>query len=189
MHIGPSESHFSKRRQIHLHIHCRCQNQIRQVHKIKYPTNSNALRFAFFVFIFTFFRCRPAFFAQSATSTSVIHNFFPLVTLVKCKFFIIMLTYDFRRLIYLPVLLDWCIVFSRSGVFRRLVYHHPSIRSLPSKLGSIGGSEQCTVLWSTSLNCIAQPCGPPNPSKHPLLRYITWYCGDLTKILFAPFLH
>ena len=52
MHIGPSESHFSKRRQINLHIHCRCQNQIRQVHKIKYPTNSNALQFAFFVFIF-----------------------------------------------------------------------------------------------------------------------------------------
>ena len=37
MHIGPSESHFSKRRQIHLHIHCRCQNQIRQVHKNQIP--------------------------------------------------------------------------------------------------------------------------------------------------------
>ena len=76
------------------------------------------------------------------------------------KFFIAILTYDCRMLINLLALLDWYIVLFRSVVFRRMAYHHPSIRPLPSKLGSIGGFDQRTFLRPTSLNCFAQPCGP-----------------------------
>ena len=75
MHIGLSKSHLSRDKSTFKLIADARTIFVTWI-QIKYPTNSNALRFAFFFFIFTFSRCRPAFFAQSATNTSVTENVF-----------------------------------------------------------------------------------------------------------------
>ena len=163
VHIGLSGSHFSTRRQTNLHIHCRWQNQIRQVHKIQiaYKQQYFAIRLLRLHLNFLFDSDQPSLHNPRQTHQSF--TIFPLVALMNCKFFIAIPTYDWndRRLIYLIAILDSFIVFSWSVVFWRMVYHHPSIRTLPSKLGSIDGSDQHTFIRSTSLNYFAQTCGPP----------------------------